>query len=122
MSNKQDLNGVRSAEDLERKYDFAAILKLKKNVETSSETLTQVQNELNNFIDATIGDIEDLHEQIDGKITTWYYQGTPTLSNNPAVNWITDDEKNEHIGDLYYDKLTGYAYRFQIDNNTYIWQ
>ena len=32
---KQDSNGVRTAQDLERKYDFASLLGLKKNVEIS---------------------------------------------------------------------------------------
>lgn len=113
--NKQDCNGVRNAQDLERKYDFASLLGLKKNIEIQIKNLTKVENELNNFINSTIGNIENLQEQIDGKITTWYYEGTPTLNNNPANQW-GDEEKEEHIGDLYYDKLTGYCYRFQYDN------
>ncbi len=118
--NKQDCNGVRNAQDLERKYDFTSLLGLKKNIETQIKNLTKVENELNKFINATIGNIENLQEQIDGKITTWYYEGTPTLNNIPANQW-NDESKEEHIGDLYYDKLTGYCYRFQYDNS-YNWK
>lgn len=121
MSSKQDLNGVRSAQDLERKYDLAGLLGLKKNVEIQLKSLTKVENELNNFINSTLGNIEDLQEQIDGKVTTWYYEGEPTLNNKPAVDWNTDTLKSEHEGDLYYDKLTGYSYRFQLDD-LYHWQ
>ena len=49
---KQDSNGVRTAQDLERKYDFASILGLKKNVETSEKGLTKVENELLNFMNS----------------------------------------------------------------------
>ena len=117
---KQDSNGVRTAQDLERKYDFASILGLKKNVETSEKGLTEIKNELLNFMNATVGDLKDLQDQIDGKVTTWYYNGQPSLENYPVNTW--DDDKENHIGDLYYDKDTGYCYIFQKDNETYMWQ
>lgn len=112
---KQDSNGVRTAQDLERKYDFASILGLKKNVETSEKGLTKVENELLNFMNSTVGNIEDLQSQIDGKVTTWYYNGQPTLDNYPVNIW--EDDKENHIGDLYYDKETGYCYIFQKETD-----
>ena len=112
---KQDSNGVRTAQDLERKYDFASILGLKKNVETSEKGLTKVENELLNFMNSTVGNIKDLQSQIDGKMTTWYYNGQPTLENYPVNTW--EDEKENHIGDLYYDKETGYCYIFQKETD-----
>lgn len=112
---KQDSNGVRTAQDLERKYDFASILGLKKNVETSEKGLTKVENELLNFMNSTVGNIEDLQSQIDGKVATWYYNGQPTLENYPVNMW--EDEKENHIGDLYYDKETGYCYIFQKETD-----
>lgn len=66
-------------------------------------------------------DIADLQNQIDGNVTTWYYSGVPTLSNLPASQWTTTTDKDNHIGDLYYDSATGYAYRFMKDGNNYIW-
>lgn len=117
---KQDSNGVRTAQDIERKYDFASMLGLKKNVETSEKGLTEIKNELLNFMNATVGDMKDLQDQIDGKVTTWYYNGQPSLENYPVNTW--DDDKENHIGDLYYDKDTGYCYIFQKDNETYMWQ
>lgn len=118
--NKQDLNGARNAQDLERKYDFASILKLKKNVETSLTTLYKVENELNNFISETLGHLTSLKDEIDGKVITWYYSGEPNLKNYPAIDWTTNEKKNEHINDLYYDKNTGYAYIFE-NNDGYKW-
>ena len=67
--------------------------------------------------------IGDLQSQIDGEIDTWYYEGVPTLNNAPAVDWTTDSDKNNHLGDLYYNKTDGSAYRFVFDedDNTYKW-
>ena len=66
--------------------------------------------------------ISSLQNQIDGAIETWYYEGKPTLENLPAQNWTDDETKNKHIGDLYYDKASGKAYRFLKDStNTYTW-
>lgn len=64
--------------------------------------------------------ITDLKNQIDGAIETWFYDGVPTLKNEPAVGW-TDNEKKIHLGDLYYDNLTGKAYRFAKDGSIYKW-
>ena len=62
--------------------------------------------------------IIDLQHQIDGAIETWFYDGVPTLKNEPAVGWT---DKEIHLGDLYYDNLTGKAYRFAKDGSTYKW-
>lgn len=64
--------------------------------------------------------IIDLQNQIDGAIETWFYDGVPTLKNEPASGWDTDMMKN-HLGDLYYDNKTGKAYRFAKDGSTYKW-
>lgn len=68
--------------------------------------------------------IKDLQNQVDGAIETWFYEGEPTLKNLPASNWTTTELKESHIGDLYYDHDTGFAYRFTKytdDNNPYAW-
>ena len=61
--------------------------------------------------------IKDLQKQTDGAIETWFYEGEPTLKNLPAVDWNTNELKKIHIGDLYYDQTTGYAYRFTKYND-----
>ena len=66
--------------------------------------------------------ISSLQNQIDGAIETWYYDGKPTLENLPAQGWTDDETKKKHIGDLYYDKASGKAYRFLKDaTGTYMW-
>lgn len=68
--------------------------------------------------------IKDLQNQVDGVIETWFYEGEPTLNNLPAVDWTTNDIKKIHVGDLYYDQISGFAYRFtryNDDVNPYAW-
>lgn len=68
----------------------------------------------------------DLQKQIDNTIETWFYNGEPTNDNVPAVDWKTDkiDIRESHVGDLYYDRDTGIAYRYTKytdDINPYRW-
>lgn len=65
--------------------------------------------------------LDTIQRQVDGSISTWFYDGEPTLSNLPASAWTTADLKNEHLGDLYYDNLTGYGYRFKYDETSRQW-
>lgn len=121
MINKRDINKLRTPEDLERKYNLSDIVSLKENYELQKSGLTKVENELNNFVIATANNLKELQDQVDGNITTWFYSGVPTDSNEPANEWTTTDEKNNHLGDLYYDKETGYAYRYSLENDVYSW-
>ena len=74
-----------------------------------------------NFVDALAKSLEEVKNQVDGAIETWFYDPVPTLDNEPAVNWNTDDLKNKHLADMYYD-ANGKAYRFQLKNGVYSWQ
>ena len=97
-------------------------LDIKANVRFTSPT-THQETTIEDFADAMTKDIEYIQNQIDGELDTWYYDGVPTLSNAPANQWTTDDEKKKHVGDLYYDKGTGFVYRFLYDNDNeqYYW-
>ena len=120
LAKENDLSKVRTPEDVERKYNLG---RLSENLEINENTIINLENELNNFIDVTYtNEVNNLQGQIDGKVETWYYSGIPSLSNLPASDWTTDEEKSKHIGDLYYNQATGYVYRFTYENNLYTWQ
>lgn len=121
MSIKTDRPQVRTAQDLERKYDFSSFANVSKNVKQTEEGLNRVQNELYSFLRATIGDLDTLEKQLDGQIQTYYGYETPTLSNLPASEWSTEDYE-EHINDLYYDKNSGSTFKFVFANEEYMWQ
>ncbi len=109
---KQDRNGVRTAQDLERKYKFSEIIKA---AEQSVEGVNKVNKTLENFVNATTKHFEELQSEIDTKAEVWFYSGAPTLTNAPASEW-SEEEYADHVGDLYYDTATGYAYRFTNDH------
>ena len=90
-----------------------------------SLSVSNIQSQLSNQSSALSDyatQLSNMQDQIDGVIDTWYYDGTPTLNNQPAVAWDTNAKKNAHLGDLYYDKQNGVAYRFLEDDGTYFWQ
>lgn len=104
---------------------YAEVKKLANTAQSTADSALTKANEaaegLSDFTEAVTGDISDLQSQIDGNIATWFYAGTPTLTNEPAVNWTTTEEKNQHLGDLYYDTNDGYAWRFMVQNGSYSW-
>lgn len=77
-------------------------------------------------------DLADLKNRADGVIESWFYSHTPNLSNLPASNWTTNEQKDSHIGDTFtnmqefVDNTTtpdaGKAWRFARNaDNTYSW-
>ena len=100
----------------------AGITKSQNMAEAAQTTANQNAEDMANIIAGLNNDINNLQTQIDGSITTWFYAGEPTNSNEPAINWTTTDLKNIHLSDLYYDTNTGYCYRWMVQNNTYHWQ
>lgn len=87
-----------------------------------NKAATTYKEDLDAYKQAMQTTVDDLQGQIDGAIESWFYDPTPTLDNLPASLWTTDEDKNTHLGDLYYS-AEGRAYRFQLDieTNTYYW-
>ena len=79
-----------------------------------------IDSDFAQFVTQTGGKFDDIQNQIDGNITTWFYDAVPTTSNVPALDWTTTALKNQHLGDLYYD-ANGYCYRWQLSNGNYGW-
>ena len=101
-------NNARTPEDLERKYNFASLLGLSKNVKMNEKSITKVNNELANMLNTLIINLKDvLNDQ--GEVSLWFYSGTPTTSNAPYTTW---NNKADHYGDIYYDQATGYVYQY----------
>lgn len=101
-----------------------ADLNAKKAMQSAEDAALLAQTNAARMAEAVIAinsDIENLQDQIDGNITTWYYAYAPTLSNEPASTWTTTEEKNNHIGDIFYNSETGYSYRFMLNGSNYEW-
>jgi hypothetical protein len=82
----------------------------------------QVSGDLTAYINAMKILTDDMQSQIDGAITTWFKPYAPTDDQLPTTDWTTTDLKNNHLGDLFYNTITGYVYRYQVQNNVYSWQ
>lgn len=81
-----------------------------------SENKKAILKEVTTSIEAMDGKItlsvSSLEQQLERKSGNWYGNYEPTSGNNPASAWTTDDLKSLHVGDIYYDITTGYAYRY----------
>lgn len=60
--------------------------------------------------------LNNIQNQVDGSISTWFYNSEPTLYNLPASEWTATETRNIHLGDIYYDRSTGFAYRFAFED------
>ena len=54
-------------------------------------------------------------------IETWFYATAPTTSNAPASSWTTDNLKEMHLRDIYFDTNSGKSYRWAKEGTTYKW-
>lgn len=89
---------------------------------TSDEATTIADASVDEFkLGQYAADYDYLEGLASGAIMTWFYPHEPTLANLPASEWTTDDEKNNHLGDLFYDTETGYSYRFAYSGGVYQW-
>lgn len=108
------------------------------NLSTNYSTTTQTQSLISqsessimtsvsqNYVNQTTynAEIQNLQDQIDGRIE--YYDGNvvPTLNNPPASSWTTAAAKDSHVGDLYRYHYTDQGvdktdyYRFDKDTST----
>ena len=91
-----------------------------------ADNLTEAKNysdgKLSDYANTVSKSISGLQEQIDGQIETFYYDYEPSLQKAPASEWTTTEERQKHEGDLFYNKTTGYAYRFFHDGAAWKWQ
>jgi hypothetical protein len=117
MSIKQDGTRVRTAHDLEQKYNLAG---MKRAFEQSENVITRVNQILEDFVNTIIGKLDSFEGLEDGYVETYFYSGTPTLENSPTVDWT--DKYEYHINDVYYDKESGYVYIFKAMENGYGWE
>lgn len=78
------------------------------------------KDDMKNYVD---GVTKDMQDQIDSKAEQHFYAYDPTLDNEPAKSWTTDEEKEKHVDDLFYNTETGKAYRFmKSSDGKYKWE
>ena len=69
--------------------------------------------------------LERMQEQLDGKVSNWYFNGAPSDTTPPTSQWTTEKDKKAHIGDTFtsLDKSpspnTGKSWRY---TPSYTWE
>lgn len=118
---KGEVHITAGSDGLDKFNEYEDIDERIQNAQDSANSVQEVVNNLTSII------IPDLQEQIDGSIMSWEGTVAPTMENEPAVNWTTEEERKRHLGD-YYDyfltvdeKQVTERYKFSKVNGTYQW-
>lgn len=109
---------VRTAADLERKYNLGSLGAIKRNIEITAQGIQKIENELNKMLNALVINLKDVLDS-QSEISLWFYSGIPTLKNKPYTSWATP---SDHIGDIYYDQSSGYVYQYKEVDGVGVWE
>lgn len=83
-------------------------------IDTANENLT-------NYSAQVTRAVNDLQDQIDGAIESFFKEYDPTLTNEPANGWETDAEKERHGNDTFTNTLTGKSWRWVKTGTNWGW-
>ena len=90
-----------------------------------SSSISAVREDLDGFSNTVTGSLEGLQAQIDGQIQTWFDSYVPAPDNAPASSWTTEEEKINHLGDIFYivenETIGGQAFRWAQVSGVYQW-
>lgn len=77
--------------------------------------------EIDSVLESMKADLDVVRKQTDKEYTMWFFEYDPALDNLPASEWNTDELKSMHEQDMFYNRLTGYAYRFEKMGSLWTW-
>lgn len=77
-------------------------------------------------METEVNELKRVSNEISGELAGSFYiwQGesdeAPTLDNEPAADWATDEEREKHVDDFYIS-TDGVIYQFKVGNGVYSW-
>ena len=83
----------------------------------------QLGNDLGKLSDKADSEQKEVQSQINNTITTYYRYKDPNEngSNDPSVDWTTDEQKKAHDGDLYQNVQRNHCFRWADTGEGYEW-
>ena len=109
--------------DLDNNEIHGSITFTKDGTDYNIANLQTQSSEAYNYITNTLpGILSDIQSQLDGQIEQFFETYDPTTSNAPASTWTTAQDKENHLGDLFYNTSTGKVFRWVKEGGVYKWQ
>lgn len=83
----------------------------------------QLGSDLEKLSDKADSEQKEVQSQINNTITTYYRYKDPSEngSNDPSVDWTTDEQKKAHDGDLYQNVRRNHCFRWADTGEDYEW-
>ena len=85
------------------------------------DAIAAANESLTNYANQVAGDIAEIQNQIDGQIESFFEKHNPTLTNYPAVDWVTEEQKQQHGNDTFTNIETGESWRWQKNGDVWEW-
>ena len=97
-------------------------LKLAEDAHAAAAEAEKNAKEAKGYIDNILpSKLEELQNQIDGAIESFFYKYDPTTSNEPASLWTTEEQKAMHLNDTFTNLESGYSWRWTVNGGVYGW-
>ena len=114
--NLGDKSRATTAEDIIRRYNLDSLKTDRKNISSINTLLNRQYILIKKFVSNVT-----LYKPDRDLNAIWFYNGVPTLANDPFVNF-SEEERINKVGNLYYDRDTGYVYQLELIENEFNWK
>ena len=92
------------------------------NAQNTANDAQSKANSTQSYIDNILqGKLEDIQDQLDGKVESYFYDYDPTINNIPASEWVTTEDKDAHLNDTFTNTHSGESWRWLKIDGVYQW-
>lgn len=101
---KETANEAKGTADAANKLagDASALAQQAKGVaDTANAATLTLDTKIGNIETGVNESVAEINARLDGVVENYFEEGAPELTNYPANEWVTDEEKANHVGDTY---------------------